>query len=416
MLTLIRFEIRKLLRSTYSYVMLGILLVFLLGYFIYSHTQTTYLEDRVEQLEEAIYHSQSSSLQELEEELKEDPSLKDSHSFMESYNFYLNYLEELNKELTAVKNKNWAYVYEKELEYNKLQYEEVSNPYFPYKNYSRYPSDFLIIYNQEELLWLKERDIEPVFPLGTISKKTIYDFIYDDPMMEEIHREYSNKHSTSSIFFAYKFFGLLFNVIGVAFFLFFFGDIFTKEQMGAYGPINFLYTQPLARGKIFFSKLLTLFINTALIFLGISLFAILAGLVTKGLGHWDYPVLVYQEERGLLLMPMLGFIARATLLFFAVLLFSYSLLLLFSLLTKRTVLALGFTLGLIVLGINFSGEPASTLSAFNPFQYFDVYKIINLETASTHDNFKLNFTNGLLSLLIASTALLAGSYGLTKTR
>lgn len=115
-------------------------------------------------------------------------------------------------------------------------------------------------------------------------------------------------------------------------------------------------------------------------------------------------------------MPMLGFIARATLLFFAVLLFSYSLLLLFSLLTQRTVLALGFTLGLIVLGINFSGEPASTLSSFNPFQYFDVYKIINLETASTHDNFKLNFTNGLLSLLIASTALLAGSYGLTKTR
>lgn len=416
MLKLISFEIRKILRSSYSYIILGFLLLFLIGFFIYSHIQTTYVNDRVEQLEAVIDAQKSFVLKEFEQALVEDPSLKENSSFMRDYEGALNSIKNFEREAEAVKEADWTYLYDKELEFHEDAYNLVADPYNPYPNYTRWPSDFLTKYHYHETLWLKERNIEPILPIGIHSKKSIYDLVFDDSGLEETVEKYSNQYSTTSIFFTYKLFSIVLSIIGVAFFLFLFGDIVTKEELRAYGPINFLYTQPVSRGKIFISKFLTLFIVTFIIFIVVFLLSILLGGIFNGIGHWDYPVLVYQPERDFIIIPMISFIGKALLLFLGILMFAYSLLVLFSLITKRTVLALGFTLGVIILGVTFSGEPTSTISAFNPFQYFDVYDIISLETAAIHENFNLNWTNGMISLVAGSILLLLGTYSLSKVQ
>lgn len=85
-------------------------------------------------------------------------------------------------------------------------------------------------------------------------------------------------------------------------------------------------------------------------------------------------------------------------------------------LTKRTIVAIGLTFGVILLGILFSDSADSSLAAYNPFHYFQVNDIISMELAIAQENLKMTLMNGLLTLGIGSVLLGLGTYLVAKIR
>ncbi|WP_017187489.1 ABC transporter permease subunit, partial [Alkalibacillus haloalkaliphilus] len=198
-----------------------------------------------------------------------------------------------------------------------------------------------------------------------------------------------------------------------AFFLFLFGNVMTREGLGQNGPIHFLYTQPVRRGTVFVSKVITIALMSLLTVVGVGLFSLLLGVVFDRLGAWDYPVLIYEPEFQFSFMPMGTFLIWSASLFLMVLVFCYAWLFLFSVLARRTSIAIGLTLAVVFLGVQFSDQ---IIGAYNPFLYFDVYEIITLETALVQENFNINLVNGVVSLGVSSLLIFVVSYFVMKVK
>src|SRR5699024_10062228 len=101
-----------------------------------------------------------------------------------------------------------------------------------------------------------------------------------------------------------------------------------------------------------------------------------------------------------------SYIMHSGLLFFFFLLFSFSLLFLFSIIFRKTLLSVGMTIIVILLGVNWAGDPASAIAPYIPFQYFLVQDIITMEAAHIYENFNITLTNVLLTLVISSVIVL----------
>lgn len=414
-MNLIKFEIKKLLRSSYSFLMILILLLSISGYFVYNYINTIRMEELIEG-EESLMFNNLSAIDELENQLKEDPSLEDSPSFIQELESKKDWLEKEQTNIQALKEEDWNYLLNQELKSYVDEVEMISDEYYPYRNMIKWPTDFTTQVHYYRTKWLYDNDIQPILRYGSLGEKTIYDQSYDDPIIEEIIARESNKYSSKGFYFLYKFLDLAFGMIGIGFFIFLFADILTKEGLSQYGPIHFLYSQPLSRTAILFNKYLALLIISILIMLVVSLFSILLGSLFDELGSWNYPILIYQAEESFYFMPLLKFVGISSLLFFMNLLFSYSLLFFFSLLTKRTVTAIGFTFGILLLGFVFTGESTSNLAPYNPIQYINVYDIVSMESAASQDNFDITWQKGLVTLLLSSILILLGSKGLSKIR
>ncbi|MBP1970005.1 ABC-type transport system involved in multi-copper enzyme maturation permease subunit [Virgibacillus natechei] len=141
---------------------------------------------------------------------------------------------------------------------------------------------------------MRDKNIQPILPLGINSWITVYDIDFGvHSWVEEFVKDRSTKYSSSALYFLHHFFQMLFGLIGPVFFLLLLGDTVTKEGLGRNGPIHLLRTQPIHRYKILLSKLFAGLAATVLVLLGTSLFAILIGTIFDRFGSWDYPVLIY---------------------------------------------------------------------------------------------------------------------------
>src|SRR5690625_4833241 len=238
-------------------------------------------------------------IRDIEKQIEEDPSLEEDHEVQEQLAFLQQQLKEEETELLALQEQDWQTLYSLDIEKDKERIEELEDPYYPFRNMVKWPTDFSERVTYHQMVWLKEHDIKPILPYNIFGTMTIYDRQHDSPEIEESISRYSNKFSTNAFYFLYKFLSYFFSMLGIGFFLFLFADIVTKEGIGAYGPANFLFTQPLTRGKIYISKFLTLIVSTVVVFLSLSFFSLLLGVVFDDLGSWNYPILIYQPEEGI---------------------------------------------------------------------------------------------------------------------
>ena len=91
-----------------------------------------------------------------------------------------------------------------------------------------------------------------------------------------------------------------------------------------------------------------------------------------------------------------------------VLVFCYSLLFLFSIIVRKTAIAIGLMLITLFAGMKWSEQSvASTWAHYQPFQYFSVPKVVTNELAVTAKNFAFSFSNGLIALGVASLVVWA---------
>src|SRR5699024_9956607 len=215
-----------------------------------------------------------------------------------------------------------------------------------------------------------------IYPIAT--GFTIYDIEFDQPGMEDYIPDMHEKDSSSGLYYLYHLFGMLFGIIGAIFFLFLFGDIMTKEGIGKYGMFHFLYTQPIQRDKILSGKILAVALTFILIHLGTSDVSLLTGTIFDRFGDWCYPILIYEENFSFSLMNLSTFLFMSTVLFVMVLLFCYALLFLFSVITKRASIAIGITLGILLIGMKWSDDMMeSAIAPYIPFSYFSIPEVMS---------------------------------------
>ncbi|WP_196493822.1 ABC transporter permease [Ornithinibacillus caprae] len=403
MLRLIQFEIIKICKSTFFRIMMIGFLLFILTYFTYVYINTVRADDLIINLESMMF-TQEQHLQELYDVLESNEGESDRET-EQSIETWERFQERDSKLLQAYEEEDWTTIMELEIEQYEPGVEMLRND--PYQNVYTWPTFF----SKETLLaqykWIRDREITPVLRIEEFAWKTAYDEVFDDPIGEEIVKENSIKYSSAGVHFLKSVFQMLFSLIGAILFLFLFADVVTKEGLGRNGPIHLLKTQPIHRQKILVSKFMTVIIVSFMTLLITAILSIMLGVIFDRLGDWDYPVLIYGEERTFTYMNLGTYLLQSFGLFFMILLFCYSILFLFSVITKKTLIALGLTLATIIIGITWSKESVlSSFAPYIPFHYFSVGEVITNELAVTLEDFTFSFANGMISFGVVSLGVL----------
>ncbi len=328
-------------------------------------------------------------------------------------------LEDLKKtiraeqeEIKLFENGEWTPLLNKEIE----QYEQhVENRIFRDEYYSAaWPTLVTEESKLEYHKWLRDKEITPVYPIHFLSWVTLYDQVYEPPDIEESIKKLSTKYSSTGIYFTNHVFTFVFNILGACFFLFLFGDMVTKEGLGKNGSIQLLRTQPIRRSKIYIGKFLTMLLITFLLLFGTVLLSFILGTIFNRFGDWDYPVLIYGEEFSFSFMNMGTFLLQSASLFFLVLIFCYSILFFFSIITKKALVAIGLTIAILFAGIGLSADSVmSMIAPYIPFHYFSVREVITNELALTLENSSFSFKQGMIVLAVSSVLLWLLTYGAT---
>ncbi|WP_010094067.1 ABC transporter permease [Ornithinibacillus scapharcae] len=414
MFRLMLFEFKKIGRSNFARILIVALILFCIGFYAFTYVNTTRIEDEIQSIQSTIQFTEQ-DLNKQRETLKtaegaEATELKNNITFYEEW-----LVGEQNK-LELYNDENWQAILQQEID--EAEADAGSMRYNGQTHTFSHPTLFTLDTYVAISKWMQNNEITPLLPVDRhFSYVTLYDkeVISTSPaeaeMIMETFRKNSIKYSSSSIHYLYRLFEISFGFVGVIFFLFLFGDIVTKEGLGRNGPIHLLRTQPIHRDKILASKFLTTIVFSSITLISIIAFSIIVGGLFDRIGDWDYPVLIYGEERTFTLMGMGTFLLKASSLFLLILIFCYSILILFSILTKRSLITTGLTLGILLIGIGMSKElVTSTIAHYIPFQYFSVFNVLTNELALTMENFNISYVNGMVSLSISSVALLLITY------
>ncbi|GAQ17284.1 ABC transporter, permease component [Oceanobacillus picturae] len=411
MFTIIRFELKKMAKSTFFRVLLIGCLLFILSYYIYVHIHTMHTDDLILENEADISRIQS-EINSIEDSIEAGELEAEEKETSDRLDFLKEEIRAEQEEIKRFENKEWTPLLNKEIE----QYEQhVANRIFRDEYYSAaWPTLVTEESKLEYHKWLRDKEITPVYPIHYFSWVTLYDQVYDPPTLEESLEIFSTKYSSTGIYFTHHVFTFGFNILGACFFLFLFGDIVTKEGLGKNGSIQLLRTQPIRRSKLFIGKFLTILLVTFLLLLGTVLLSFILGTIFDRFGDWDYPVLIYGEEFSFNFMNMGTFLLQSASLFFLVLIFCYSILFFFSIITKKALVAIGLTIAILFAGIGLSADSVmSMIAPYIPFHYFSVREVITNELALTLENSSFSFKQGMIVLAVSSVLLWLLTYGAT---
>lgn len=404
MLRLIQFEAIKAFKSMFFKVILLAFTIFIIAYYAYVYMNTTRVEDLLAEAEEILFRNQG-HLEDLEASVaagkldKDSKEYKDRKRDLEEF-----WLPMYNKETEVFRAEDYNRMLDMEIEH-RTQFFVQRLAYGDYWT-REWRTLFTEQTSYEQLKLLREREIRPLLPMKMFSDLTVYDQYFDDDRLEEVVKELSMKYSSEGVHYTNRLLTLLFSVFGAGIFVFLFGDVVTREGLGANGPVHLLRTQPIRWYQVIISKFVMVLGGTLLLLALFSGLALLLGTVFDRFGELKYPVLIYGEANGFSFMDMDIFILKSGALFFLVLVFCYSLLFLFSLVVRKTAIAIGLMLIVLFAGVKMSEQSvASTWAPYQPFQYFAVSKVVTNELAVATKNFAFSFSNGLIALGVASVVV-----------
>ncbi|SHF71172.1 ABC transporter permease [Ornithinibacillus halophilus] len=415
MLKLIVFEMKKIVNSSFFRILMIVFLLFFLAYYVYVYINTERVEDEIRNLETMIQTFEQ-FIQEKEIAL-ESAEGAEAANIQSEIDFQREWVAKDKATLELYEQKDWKAILQQEIDQQEPQIGQMR--YFNQTHTYTWPTLFTVETYVEMSKWMRDKEVTPLLPINSMSWITLYDQDMNVQGMSEEEAlkdlaERSDKYSSTSIHYLHQFFGLLFSIFGAVFFLFLFGDVVTKEGFGRNGSIHLLRTQPVHRDTILASKFLTVILLSTIILLGTVVLSMLTGVIFDGFGDWEYPVLIYGEDRTFTLINLGTFLIKAVGMFMMILLFCYSILFLFSVITRRVLAAIGLTLAVLLIGTRWSGEfVTSSIAHFIPFHYFQVLDVVTNEMAVTMDNYNFSYTNGMVSLGITSLIVLIVTYGIS---
>ena len=411
-------EWKKVIRSKFALILLSIVLIFLGSYFFYIDQKEMSLQEMKENVQNNLdmniegYESTKAEIEEIEAKGEFiDPIIQNN------FNMYERQLKSYRITHEGINTENWSLFLQGEIDFNSLDEEEAKRQLEEVAKAYIWPTPFTILSGMDQLRWMEERNIRPVFPTYSSSWRSIYDEEFSEPIFKQIVEENSDKHSSAGLYFTYEALNYGLSILGVVFFVFFFGDILTREGFGKNGPIHMLRTQPIRRWKFWLSKGITVIGGSLLIILGMALIGIALGVIFNRLGDWDYPILIYGPDRTYSFLPLAVFLGKALALFLLILGLGFSLLFLFSVLTNRAITAIGLTL-VVLFGGQMFAEQAELLtwSHWLPFHYFDVYSVATGEYAILQNNELYTYNTALISLSITIVLILLLTFVVGKLR
>ena len=415
MIHLLKLELVKLKRSKFTIIIISLVLIVLGSYFFYLDQKEMSL-NRVKEIGQVNFDMSKLGYEQAKAKIEATEGTIGMELQME-FDMYERGYNADTKKMEGINSGNWSLYLQGEIE-NFSQIEKGKKEELAYvaKSYI-WPTPFTFMSEMDRMRWMEERNIKPIFQTIYTSWRSIYDEEFEDPILEEIVTENSNKYSSSGFHFTYELLKYSFSIFGVIFFIFFFGDILTREGFGKNGPIHMLRTQPIRRWKFWLSKGITVIVGSLLIIFGIVLIGLALGAIFNRLGDWDYPILIYGPERTYSFLPLAVFVGKALGLFMLMLGLGFSLLFLFSVLTNRAITAIGLTL-VVLFGGQMLTEQAMLLSWSHwlPFHYFDVYAILTREYAVLQENYLYTYTAGIISLSVTTVIILLLTFGLGKIR
>jgi ABC-type transport system involved in multi-copper enzyme maturation permease subunit len=416
LIRLVLFEIKKLWRSSYIKVLLAILALVVISFYVYAYANTTSIDTIIASEQEMLYLNEK-RFADVKEKIDagiEEPGV----NLEEDLKLTEQFVEKQKATSEVLEKQDWSAYFSQLAKNNEYLFISAKGELLqPSYNTYIWQTPYTRISLEDKYKWMEQYAIKPVFPIDMFSWMTAYDEEFTDAFVENFVLKSFNKHSSTGMYFSYKLFEYGLTLIGILYFLFLFSDILTKEGYGRNGPIQFLRTQPIKHYQILTVKFFTvLFVSLILIAL-IWGVALLLGVIFDDIGEWYYPVLIYGEDHVLTFMGMGEFLLRSFSLFFLLLLFSYSLLFFFSVITNRSIVALGMTIITFILGMQLAEQSFPyTFTQWVPFHYLNVFEIISNEYAFHHDQFIFSLQTGALSLLISSLLLLFLTFTIAKFR
>ncbi|MGD6890958.1 ABC transporter permease subunit [Bacillus mobilis] len=332
-------------------------------------------------------------------------------------------LSKKNKWITNYSQGNWQDIYEKNI--NDLQFmfksSKGSNS-FPYAIEKQYISLFTARATLEELVLLKKIKAEP-FIQNTIHIPflfTIYDQ-FTGSSLEQWEKS-TMRYGTTGSLFLYQIIQYYYIPVLILLGCFIFGNNISSEMNNKKRGLHFYYTLPIKRKSLFITKYFSGFLSTLVFVLLMLLIPLLCSYFTKGVGSFNYPVLIYDgsepnpfgSEYNSLnpikdqfhFITLKNYFGQVLLLTVLLTFFLYSFYYISSLVLK----SLSITTSLVGI-ITFIGMKSFS-SPYNPFTYVNIHSVLTGETATLVFNPSINLSNGIMLTFVLGCTLLFAGYKL----
>ncbi len=371
--TIINFEFKKFIHNKKNIILIAL---FAICVFIFLYVSNllddSLLNNEIKVIEMNIDENEKFIIDLQKYENENPDSLDKNVDYMDEYNRTKNVLSDMIQHIRN--NDRLALVVDK-IEYNNLLIERFSHP----------------------------GDVSESSFIVTIKEETDLLSYLKDHKLEEINEQASIK-ADNAIILLLGYPAILIIIIAV----FMCADAISSEFDNKTSYI--LFTQPVKKGKIFFSKFITSSLLITLIF---SLFFIILYFVLniiKGGLQFNYPY-KYYNGNNISLIPAISFIILSFVLLFLIIFFVISFTFFISSIFKNTFASASVTTIIIFLfyilsSKGFFGNFAHLL----PFSYFNITSIINGEASQLYSNTDVIFINGVIILTVSILILMSSSF------
>ena len=318
---------------------------------------------------------------------------------------------------------NWQKIHEENI--NELQFmfnsSKGSNT-FPSAIEQQNISLFTARATLEELVLLKKNTVEPFIQNTTYTPYlfTIYDQFTGSALDQ--WKKSTMRYGTTGSLFLYQIIQYYYIPVLILLGCFIFGNNISSEMNNKKRGLHFFYTLPIKRKSLFTTKYFSGFFSTFGFVLLMLLIPLLCSYFTKGIGNFDYPVLVYEgsepnpfgSEYNSLnpikdqfhFIPLKNYFGQVLLLTALLTFFLYSFYYISSLLLKNLSITTSFVGIIAFIGMKSFSSP------YNPFTYVNIHSILTGETATLVFNPSINLSNGIMLTFVLGCTLLFAGYKL----
>ncbi|KAA0547412.1 ABC transporter permease subunit [Bacillus sp. BGMRC 2118] len=262
--------------------------------------------------------------------------------------------------------------------------------------------------------FLKERDIQPVFPgeyvLNTqlTWKQEQINYTKEEWIEENEKVDSSGLYSLLLYFKKYYYYTLII-------LLFLLGAGYSDE-LGKIKTLNFLLTQPNSIRKLYIVKIISASLVTIISMLVLLCIIIFTGTMFDRFGDWQYPILYYDSVKstnssgyegytpvgwstGFHFISLGKYLVETILLFVSIMIFVIVLSIFLSIFLKNKFSVFSATILLLILGYNICVTYLSEISHLIPFTYFNTAKVANGELNLILDNSNITTATGCYILI-----------------
>ncbi|MEJ9112082.1 ABC transporter permease subunit [Bacillus paramobilis] len=332
-------------------------------------------------------------------------------------------LSKKNKWITNYSQGNWQDIYEENINHLQFMFKSSkgSNS-FPYAIEKQNISLFTARATLEELVLLKKIKAEP-FIQNTIHTPflfTIYDQFTGSAL--EDWEKITMRYGTTGSLFLFQIIQYYYIPVLILLGCFIFGNNISSEMNNKKRGLHFCYTLPIKRKSLFITKYFSGFLSTLVFVLLMLLIPLLCSYFTKGVGSFNYPVLIYEgsepnpfgSEYNSLnpikdqfhFITLKNYFGQVLLLTVLLTFFLYSFYYISSLVLK----SLSITTSIVGI-ITFIGMKNFS-SPYNPFTYVNIHSVLTGETATLVFNPCINLSNGIMLTFVLGCTLLFAGYKL----